>query len=470
MFECLGDCVYLCSQIPCNDCGLLMKRIITFYLTIFFSVCAVYGVARSDSVKVFFALNKASFDTTLDCNAASMEKFIDSVVVAANSGMLDHIVVYGYASPDGPFRINDRLAIRRCNVIADYISRHAGIPMDDIRTLPGGVAWDGLRTLVIEGLNIPSRDAVIQILNEYLPDAATDRIKSDQCVKRLIAIDGGHTYEWLLKNLFPRLRFSMAVYTSSAADSSAVQPIDDNIENTDVDTDTVTDLDPDIPRVYIEDFDADSVSYTGPASVECISPVEYDSHVQKPAPIPYDPLYRLAVKTNLLYYAALMPNIEVEYLVNDNWSVSLEGNVAWWGKYSNNKSYRLAIISPEVRRWIRPRAPWHGLYVGAFAGGGWYDFQNGGNGYRGEGGMGGLSVGYMWPLGRHLSLEAEFGAGYLYTRYKEYMPVGGHHVYQRTKDLNYFGPLKVKFSLVWRFWDMNKSRNRNAGILNKEGI
>lgn len=174
------------------------------------------------------------------------------------------------------------------------------------------------------------------------------------------------------------------------------------------------------------------------------------------------PVHRLAVKTNLLYDAALLPNIEVDWRLDARWSLSLEGGVAWWGKYSREKSYRLAMVSPELKRWIRPRGPWHGFYIGVFAGCGLYDLEKNTRGYRGEGVMGGLSAGFMWPVSRCLSLEAALGGGYLFTRYKEYVPIHGHHVYQRTKEINYFGPLKVKFSLVWRLWDTEKSR-RHAG-------
>lgn len=184
----------------------------------------------------------------------------------------------------------------------------------------------------------------------------------------------------------------------------------------------------------------------------------------------FRPVHRLAVKTNLLYDAVLLPDVEVEWRFNDHWSVALEGDLAWWGKYKNDKSYRLAMISPEVKYWIRPRAPWNGFYVGLFGGCGLYDLErHNRNGYRGEGVMGGLSVGYMWPLNRCLSLEAAIGGGYLYTRYKEYKPLDGHHVYQRTKIINYFGPLKVKLSLVWRLWDLNKSgRLNNQSVMQHE--
>lgn len=157
-----------------------------------------------------------------------------------------------------------------------------------------------------------------------------------------------------------------------------------------------------------------------------------------------------AVKTNMLLDAALMPNIELQWLVNDKWSAALEADVAWW-KPEYKKVYRLAIISPEVRYHFRQRAQWHGMYVGAFAGGGIYQLEWKHDGYKGEGFMAGISFGYMWPIRKNLSLEAGIGAGYMHTRYKVYESLDGHKLYMRTKSLNYFGPLKLRLSIAWRF-------------------
>ncbi|MDE5607798.1 MAG: DUF3575 domain-containing protein [Muribaculaceae bacterium] len=170
------------------------------------------------------------------------------------------------------------------------------------------------------------------------------------------------------------------------------------------------------------------------------------------------PSHRFALKTNLLYDALLMPNVEFEWLITPTWSVALEGNVAWWKNDPRHQYYQILMISPEARYHINPKAPWHGMYVGAFAGGGKYDLENKKTGYSGEAGMAGLSFGYMWPITRCLSLEAGIGLGYMYTRYKEYVPHDDHYLYQRTKSMNYFGPLKLKFSFVWRFSDTAKGR------------
>ena len=437
-----------------------MKRIFLLSL-LFLCVNVVYGATKCDSIRVYFELNKANYNPTLDNNASLMDKFINALVAASREGALNHVEVYGYASPDGIHMDNDRLAAARCKSISNYISRHAGIPMADIHTYPGSVDWRGLRDLVMENGATPDRDKVLRILNEYIPYASTDSRMAEQCKQSLLALDEGRTYKWMLDRLFPKLRYSLAVYTylHEPAKGEKVQHLEDNkgLQGT---------LTPESAplRIAIDDkmwgrlplkgdmLSADSISIKIPSTIG------YHAHT---------PFHRLAVKTNLLYDAALVPNLEVEWLINHKWSVALEGDVAWWKIYAHEPVYRLVMISPEVKRRIRPRAPWHGFYVGLFAGAAFYDFEKRTHGYRGEGYMGGLSIGYMWPVSRCLSLEAALGAGYLYSRYKEYRPIEGHHVYQRTKEINYFGPLKVKFSLVWRLWDRKKSarpKTSNSGI------
>ncbi|MDE6295856.1 MAG: DUF3575 domain-containing protein, partial [Muribaculaceae bacterium] len=160
---------------------------------------------------------------------------------------------------------------------------------------------------------------------------------------------------------------------------------------------------------------------------------------------------RLALKTNLLYYAILMPNVEIEWMFKDRWSAALEVQGAWYAKESApRKVYRIATIMPEFRYWPIEKKRWHGMYVGVFGGAGMYDLSNDKKGHEGEGYLAGVSVGYMWPIGRHLSLEAGLGVGYMRLHDKEYRAADGHFLYQMTKNINYFGPLRVKLSLIWR--------------------
>lgn len=159
---------------------------------------------------------------------------------------------------------------------------------------------------------------------------------------------------------------------------------------------------------------------------------------------------RIALKTNLLGYGALMPNIEAEWKFADRWSAAFEAQGAWYSKEPEHKVYRLATWIPEARYWVVDRSRWNGVYVGIFGGAGIYDLCNSKKGHRGEGVMGGISAGYMFPISKHLSFDAGIGVGYAWIHDKEYFPLDGHYLYQYTKNINYFGPLRLKFSLVWR--------------------
>lgn len=413
-----------------------MRRIIACTLAVF-TICIALGQNLSDSVEVYFNIGKSQFDPTIGDNAASIDSFIVKIRKAADHHTLDHIVISAYASPDGSLSLNNRLSRKRCDAIANLIADRAGIAPELIKTNAEGVAWNQLRQVVEATPDVPSRTQILYILDNtplWIYNSQGQII--DGRKNQLMSLNRGVPYRWMLHRLFPKLRNALAISVYLKADS---------IHVSEQQIDSASAVTPDTLLFPIADQpDADTIQQQTPTEETAIPQIP--------------PRHLFALKTNLPYYVILLPNLELEWLINNHWSVAIDGNVAWWGSYSHNKSYRIAILTSEARYWIKPRAPWHGLYAGVIAGGGWYDFENGSTGYYGEGLMTGLSAGYMWPIGRNLSLEAGAGAGYVYTRYKEYRPYEGHHLYLRTKSLNYFGPLKVKFSIVWRFFDVNKPK------------
>jgi len=165
--------------------------------------------------------------------------------------------------------------------------------------------------------------------------------------------------------------------------------------------------------------------------------------------IPLSQFEAWVVKTNLLYDALLSPSIEAEYRLAPHWSAHVDFSIAWWSNKSKHKYYQLVQLSPEARYWLNDRQYWKGHYIGAFVGAGHYDLSKGKDGYKGEFMMAGLSYGYMFSIGRCLSLDAGIGVGYLNTEYEEYLPIEGHYVYQQKSRTGYLGPVKARLSLVW---------------------
>lgn len=190
---------------------------------------------------------------------------------------------------------------------------------------------------------------------------------------------------------------------------------------------------------------------------------------RQPAPEAVTPAVRdrkpllLNIKTNLLYDAAGFPSLEVEIPIGRRFSVNAEGAVAWWSGKKRDTYYQLDLLSPEVRWWFGQRSRWHGHYVGAFGMVGLYDLEwKGSRGYQGEYWSAGFSYGYMFPIGKSLSLEAGIGLGVLSTGYEEYVPMDNHYVYQQSSRTVYWGPVKLKLGLVWRIGDKPGKTRRAA--------
>lgn len=309
---------------------------------------------------------------------------------------------------------------------------HAEIP-DNLVCIHGeGIAWDMLRRMVAASDMLYKKE-VLHIL-DHTPVWVFDKAGRvvDGRKKQLMDLRGGMPYTYMLENFFPDLRSSLSVvcYRKPEPPVKVIPQKESEVKE---------------PEPVLQ---PDSVAETTsePATVRQEATVQPQRAM----------VQRLAIKTNLLYDAILMPSLEVEYRIADRWTVNLEGEMAWWKNDGKHKYYQVATISPEGRWWFGQKqgSPWHGHYLGVFGGFTWYDLENGKEGYQGEAEMVGVSYGYMFPIGRRLSLEAGIGVGYMHSKYEVYDPIpylgGTHYVYRQTSKLDYFGPLKLKLTLVWR--------------------
>ena len=365
-----------------------------------------------------------------------LERFIRTLREEHGADRLESVVIRSWASPEGVNRLNGVLSERRADSLKSYLVRHAGIP-DSLICIHGeGIAWDMLRQMVAAS-DILYKEEVLHIL-DHTPVWVFDKAGRvvDGRKKQLMDLRGGMPYTYMLENFFPELRSSLSVacYRKPEPPVKVISQKETKVKE---------------PEPALQ---PDSVA----------EPASEPATVRKEATVqPHRPtVQRLAVKTNLLYDAILMPSLEVEYRIADRWTVNLEGDMAWWNNDGKHKCYQVATISPEGRWWFGQKqgSPWHGHYLGVFGGFTWYDLENGKEGYQGEAEMVGVSYGYMFPIGRRLSLEAGIGLGYMHSKYEEYLPIDGHYVYQQTNRMNYFGPLKLKFALVWRLWDTDKKK------------
>lgn len=172
--------------------------------------------------------------------------------------------------------------------------------------------------------------------------------------------------------------------------------------------------------------------------------------------------YYLALRTNLLYNALLVPNLGVECYMGGNVSVAFSWMHAWWKTDRKHYYWRTYGGELEIRKWFGTNAAkrLNGHHIGAYAGLLTYDFALGGRGYLATRWTRtyGLSYGYSMPIGKYLNLDCSIGMGYLGGRYKEYLPQDDCYVWQATKNRRWVGPTKAEVTLVWLF--MEKVRHR----------
>lgn len=410
-----------------------------------------------DTLFVYFRRGYSVLDLSFRDNRQTLDAFVGQLKAlrADTARYAVTLFVEGNASPDGTVDANVRLTENRVKNVLAHIRRQAAFPDTLIRIRAEGIDWDGLAERVASDHSVPGRDKALEILHRtpvWVFDAQGRIVDSRK--KQLMDLEGGSTYRYLSEHYFPGLRNTMLqlIYAvaSDAPPTAETDEPRDSVQASEQDMVQEQRMEPSAePKPEEVPVRADSMPREKTQGA-----VISDSGEDRPAD--REPLYRLALKTNLLYDAILMPSLEIEYRINDRWSVNLEGEVAWWSRKPRHKYYQIATISPEGRYWFKTKKPWHGHYVGVFVGGSWYDLENGGRGYKGEFYMTGLSYGYMFPIGRVLSLEAGIGIGFLHTSYKEYLPLDGHYVYQQTSRTNYFGPVKLKLALAWRLWDLNR--------------
>ncbi len=172
----------------------------------------------------------------------------------------------------------------------------------------------------------------------------------------------------------------------------------------------------------------------------------------------------LALKTNLLFDVLATPNIELEIPFDKNFSMMAEYWFPWWLDEYTGDCYQLLYGGIEARYWFRyahDRDVFRGHFMGLYAGFGLYDLGRKDGGFRGDIDFyAGLTYGYSFKLNKFLRLETSLGLGVLQTKYDRYILAEKLNVplWQHSGVYTYFGPSKLKVSLVVLFHGKDKNK------------
>lgn len=382
--------------------------------------------------RIDFRVNKTYLEPKYMDNAEALRtihKALASKEVVLNMG---YIVVSAAASPEGYLDANKKLAAGRALAIKEYLlDKYPFIDPSTILTFSMGENWSGLRQMVATDPNVPYKQQVLNLIDDQ-----TCHNKRWQ----LRTIGNGAAFEYISANMLPYLRGAATCMIYYKNDPAPVV-----IREHTHDTDTV----------YIETVVERVIEV----------PVEAPGELYPRSPKPY----YWALKTNLIYDAALLPNLAVEFSMGKSWSIEAQGQWSWWNT-DNSKHYfhRIQMGGVEVRKWFGKanHTPLRGHFIGLYGMGGTYDLKFGTTGYLSNNSYSaGISYGYSTPIGRRLNLEFGLGIGYFggtYHKYKYLEEFDCYHWFE-TKELNYLGLTKASISLVWLVgsgWNFDKIKQR----------
>jgi len=166
-----------------------------------------------------------------------------------------------------------------------------------------------------------------------------------------------------------------------------------------------------------------------------------------------------AIRTNLVYWATMTPNIGIEAGITNKMTFSFNGGYNPWnlkGSQTNNTKFVHWILEPEIRYWLCER--FNGTALGVH--GIYSDFNVGGyqipllfeKKYRYEGAAygGGASYNYHWMAGKHFGVEFTFGVGFVYLKYDKYdCPKCSDKINEHGYVKTYVGPTKIGVNLIY---------------------
>lgn len=401
-------------------------------ITLFSAVPCVASEATTDTItisaqanaRIDFKVNLINFDKNYHGNDSALMKVlarIDSMVLDPRM-RVERITVVGTASPEGPYLNNVRLATGRAGAFISILQSRYSFPdsIYAISTIPED--WDGMRMMLEADRTIPYGAVVLSFLDQ------TADIDGDTRERRLKRLDGGAPYASMRDHVLPYLRRAsvMIDYDTRRLRRRIANP----------------------GLVY--------PCFSPMASARVFAPETLKIHE---LPAPRQRFF--ALKTNLLWDAALCANLGFELELWPRWSLDVP---VWYSPYDITRRWRIRLlaIQPEVRYWLRNAGAGHYFGVHTSVVGfnvsfnGDFRYQDPNYAVFGVG----LGYGFAFHLdkARRWSLEAQIGAGYLSYKWIKYHNTGRNGAEVSRSGGTYWGITRAGLTLSYKFYRQRKER------------
>ena len=381
----------------------------------------------SDTLQVYFRQDKILLEPQFRDNGKRLEEFSHRFnnLLSDPKNKVRSILVVSGASPEGPSTRNRYLSDNRAKVVYDYLLNNHLVDSTHIEIESRGVDWKGLAARVKES-DLPYKNDVLEILD--LPEWITRNGKVvDGRKARLMNYQGGKVWNELYNLYFADLRGTKVMIAYNILKPKPIK------------------------RVVVPPVEPQVVEF--PKNIPLIpvlEPIKIEPPKVKP-PKEKKPFY-LAIETNLLSDALVIPNIGAEVGIYKGLTIGGNYQNIWLRNSAYTRWYRFEGFEAGINYYInKEKRPFKGHHIGIYGQLVTWDFTIKGRGYLAERWAygGGISYGYALPIGRRFNLDFEIGVGYLGGNMHEYIPEDGHRVWQFVEPFRWIGPTKVGITLQW---------------------
>ena len=158
---------------------------------------------------------------------------------------------------------------------------------------------------------------------------------------------------------------------------------------------------------------------------------------------------QLSLRSNLLRWATLTPDLGVEWRICPSWGIAVNGSWTSWSWNDKDRRYALWEVVPELRYYLGREKRG---YLGAMFKAGQFNYKLSTTGKQGDLTGGGITGGYQLKLNKSLSMDFSLGLGYIHADYDKYMVINGVRVRRGSETKNWWGPVSTGVTLVWNIF------------------
>ncbi len=185
---------------PIADIDYTVTPFIPDYRYVALTGDSVITMTAEGRAYVNFVVNRTELKPDYMTNPVEIGKIIESIDRVKNDpdATITGITIKGYASPEGSFSNNVRLAMGRTQTLKEYVRSHYNFDPAIMSTAFEPEDWAGLRDWVVSN-DIENRDAILAIIDSDLePDPKNEAIRRQFPAQ----------YKYLLAEVYPWLRHS----------------------------------------------------------------------------------------------------------------------------------------------------------------------------------------------------------------------------------------------------------------------